>query len=120
MAQPAHFKRNRGAVAIVALSSLVAFAGLAYLASGMLKPSVGHAVCAEFASMPQDDLNLEQWLRAQPGVAKHTVRVTRGGQTLEVFYIFDGTRWHAQPNLQEQCGTLGYRGQVAPFRECGQ
>jgi hypothetical protein len=116
----AGLRNHRGMTVTIALSVLVALACLAYLASGMLKPSVGHAVCAEFASMPQDDLNLEQWLRAQPGVAKHTVRVTRGGQTLEVFYIFNGTRWHAQPNLQEQCGTLGYRGQVAPFRECGQ
>jgi len=105
--------------AAIALSVLIALACVAYLASGMLKPSVGHAVCAEFASMPEDDSELEKWLQAQPGVAKHTVCVTRDGQTLEVFYIFNGTRWQAQPNLQEQCGALGYRGQFAPFMTCG-
>lgn len=93
---------------------------LAWFALGVVRPSVGYAVCAEFAVMPADDDALEEWLRGQPAVVGHTVHVAREGARLEVFFILSrGLRGGPQaPDLQGACERLGYSGRTSPFVNC--
>lgn len=111
-------KRSRQIYAFAVVIVLV-LSGFVWFALGYIRPSVGYTVCAEFASMPDDDEALEHWLRNQPDVAGGTVHAKREGQRLEVFYIINRSRLQKLPDLQAQCVVLGYSGQVAPFRDCG-
>ena len=110
--------RSRRTFAFAVVVALV-LAGFALFALSYIRPSVGYTVCAEFASMPDDDEALERWLRNQPGVAGGTVHTKREGDRLEVFYIANLSRFQKSPDLQAQCAVLGYSGQVAPFGDCG-
>jgi hypothetical protein len=65
---------------------------------------------AEYARMPADDLNLVQWLRAQPGVVEHTVHVKREGRVLRVWLMMMQDMRGSQPlpDLSRACDSLGY------------
>jgi hypothetical protein len=78
---------------------------------------------ARFETMPPGDEALEQWLRAQPGVVKHTIWINRLGEdkkTLEVSFIrSQNMAGHPPiPDLDTKCAELGYTKPDSPFRPC--
>ena len=83
--------------AVLAVLVVVAWLGLESIPA-----SVGHDVEATFASLPDDDHALEQWLKSQEGVVPHTVHVEReesdATKTDRVFH-----------HVQERMGTTGSR-----------
>lgn len=114
--------RNRRTLLFATTGALlvVATAAVCWRAVGFVRPSVGYALCAEFTTLPSDDAALEQWLRDQPDVVGHTVRVERSGATLSLFWIMsqDFLGDGRLPHVDAKCAELGYAGQVAPFRDC--
>ena len=79
---------------------------------------------AEFANLPQDDRELEAWLKAQPGIVAHTVLAGRGGPRKNlVKVLFVQTRNLAGepklPDLDSYCSEHAYGGPAFRFRDCG-
>jgi len=66
-----------------------AFLVLVALCAGLrlIPASRGYSIRAEFAELPANDRELEQWLRDQSGVADRTVHVRRDGQVVFVSWI---------------------------------
>lgn len=78
-------KRPLWYVALIAGIFLV----LTALCAGLrlIPASRGYSISAEFAELPANDRELEQWLRNQPGVVKHTAQVTRDGHVVFISWI---------------------------------
>ncbi len=82
--------------------------------------SRGYEVEAEFAELPPDDVALEDWLEAQPGVARVIVGQRTGEpNVLAIVLIIVRTGWDRTPfpDLNAKCDELGYKGRVGMFRD---
>ena len=82
--------------------------------------SRGYEVEAEFAELPPDDTTLEDWLAAQPGVARVIVGQRTGEpNVLVILLIVVRTGWDQTPfpDLNAKCDELGYKGRVGMFRD---
>jgi hypothetical protein len=106
-------------IGIVAVAAVV-IAGWAGLKS--LPASLGYVVEAEFAGFPPDDTALEEWLRAQPGVAVVFVGHRQNEPKVLVVHMImtrDGWGRPPFPDLESKCDELGYRGRVGRFLDRG-
>lgn len=105
----------------LALSAAVLYAGWWALCEWVFYPSLGYHVEAEFAEAPPDDEALRAWLRRQPGAAvAHVTRAPSGPVTRVRVLLIMSRNLHGRPPLPDfdrGCAELGYRGQVAPFRD---
>ena len=109
----------RRAPVIVAILTVVlagAWYGLHFISADFL-----YVVEAEFAEVPPDDRELEEWVRAQPGVWKVFTDRRPSGPLTRLVVTIGTTRngWGAPafPDLNGRCVVLGYRGQVRQFRD---
>lgn len=87
----------------------------------VVRASYGYHVRAQFASLPQVDTKLQEWIKAQPGVvAPHQVFIWRTNQTVTVFFIMSRNLkgYPPFPNLESACKELGYAGELTPFSDC--
>ncbi len=74
------------------LLAVLAFCAILFLVAGFLAPvSLGYNVKATFSQMPNDDHQLEEWLKVQKGVVSNTVRISREGHTVFVGFITEGS-----------------------------
>jgi hypothetical protein len=74
---------------------------------------------AAYASMPDNDRDLEQWLKDQRGVVAHTVHVTRKGSTIRIIFIMqrNGHGNPPFPDLSSACHSLGYTEVLAEWSD---
>ena len=84
-----------------------------------------HRVWAEFTIYPEDDVELRNWLRAQPGVVPHSVMICRIGpepstRLLVAFtFVRDKFDETPTPDLDRQCQLLGYERPALRFEPTG-
>lgn len=79
------FPTTRILKSLVLILGLTLILGLLWAGLQLIPVSRAYAVRAEFAELPADDRELEQWLCSQPGVVKAFVE--RDGKALRVYWI---------------------------------
>jgi hypothetical protein len=112
---------TRGKYLLVA-TVLIVVVVAAWVGLRFIPASLGYSVEAEFASLPERDHELEEWLKTQPGVVSHTVHVWRKDgepKILRIGFIMVRDGWDRPPfpDLQGKCEALGYAGRTGPFRD---
>lgn len=109
---------RRAPLIITVLCVLLAAAwyGLHFIPADFLS-----SVEADFVELPLDDHELEAWLQSLPGVWHGSVRRLPNGLLtrlqVTIGRTHSGWKQPAFPDLDGKCAELGYRGQVAPFRD---
>ncbi len=102
------------------LLAVLAFCAILFLVAGFLAPvSLGYNVKATFSQMPNDDHQLEEWLKVQKGVVSNTVRISREGHTVFVGFITEGSAFGRPPfpDLPKACESVGYKGVVSEWAD---
>lgn len=102
---------RRALVAAAVVASLIV---LGAAAVSFVPASYGYSLATELAAAPQDDGDLERWLKIQPGVVAHTVHVERAAansQKLCVSFIQVRTPSGRPPlpDLESAAKSRGYR-----------
>jgi hypothetical protein len=104
---------------MVTVVVLVALAAAAWYGLSLIPVDFSYAVEAEFAEVPPDDHQLQEWLRTQPGVWHASVQRRPSGPRTRVVVLLgitrDGWRRPPFPDLDGKCAALGYRGPAGPF-----
>jgi hypothetical protein len=102
---------------IILVPGLVCF-GLWIALQQIIIPYI-YCVTAEFSEMPENDRELEKWIRTQPGIDPSTVHLTRKAKTLELIFLLERKTGDQSflGRLAEKCISLGY-GPSAVFTEC--
>lgn len=74
---------------------------------------------ASCLSMPQDDSELAEWLKRQPGVIQNTVHAKRTGNFLDITFIQvrNGFRIPSFPDLKQKATNLKYVLQDKAFED---
>jgi hypothetical protein len=98
---------------------LLAWALLLLFVASILKIPYFIGVEAQFEQMPENDKELEDWLKSQREVAPDSVGVYRNGKTVQVWYRLSRNYWSKQPipDLNLKCKSLGYIGHNAAFHD---
>jgi hypothetical protein len=106
---------------LLACGAVVAllYAGWWSLCEWYLFASIGYEVETEFAELPPDDVALEAWLKQQPGVAVVGVSRAESRKAVRINLIMSQNLHYRPrfPDVEKACEELGYRGQIAPFRD---
>lgn len=103
-------------IALLILLALVSYQMILSIA----KASIGYNLIAVFERMPANDVELDDWLRVQPGVVPNTVQSYRDDRRLlVVFTMVRNFRGQPElPALDEKCRSLGYAGPNGVFGDC--
>jgi len=96
----------------------VPIVGIVLVLRHQVYASFGYHVQAAVDTWPSDDEALREWLLQQPGVVKHTLRIDRSEQDLEIFFIQSRNLAGDPPfpDLDPRCRMLGY-GDKVEFRD---
>lgn len=96
-------------IAVPAIAITILCVICAYLATH-IRVSRYYRVRATYEWLPTDDIQLDTWLRMQPGIVGNTVRTERIGKVLNVGFIlsqtFSGSP--AFPDISRGCDAFGY------------
>lgn len=94
-------------IAVAVLTPI--FVGARWFILTKMKPSVSNAFRAEFKEMPADDIALENWIAAQPGVIK--VGCDRDESAIRIYWIMSQDLWlDPPPDIRLEFERFGYRG----------
>lgn len=108
---------------IAVIAAVTAVGAVGWLAGVFCVPfSQVYSVKASFSQLPENDLQLTEWLRCQPNVVAHTVQIVRCGadsRDLEVSFIQVRTVSGSPtfPPLDETCDKLGYVSEGSRFSD---
>ena len=94
----------------IVILCIMAFSGILWLSIRSIPVSRSYGVRAEFATLPADDQELEQWLRKQPGVVSRTVHTARDGHAVCIIWIMTQkiSGYPHPPDLQRAWQQIGY------------